>query len=109
MSDAIEVAADIFRVKVEHITKAPKYCGDGIDGSCAGGNCEIVAAVEKIKAYANQQTAELRAEMLEVLQRAAMWLGKMIADEAHMNSVLPKDCERTLDMVETAIRKATEG
>ena len=49
---------------------------------------------------------DLQAEMLQALKRAAPWLGKMIADGGHQNAVLPRDCERTLEMVEAVIRKA---
>jgi hypothetical protein len=45
-------------------------------------------------------------ELLEALKRAAPWLGKMIADGAHKNSVLSRDCEVTLKLVEAAIAKA---
>ena len=55
---------------------------------------------------ANAHLIAAAPELLEALKRAAPWLGKMIADGAHMNSVLPKDCERTLQMIEAAIAKA---
>lgn len=47
---AREIAAQIFGTSVEHITLAPKYCGDGVDGDCARGDCHIVAAVPIIAA-----------------------------------------------------------
>ena len=54
----------------------------------------------------NAQLLALAPEMLEALKRAAPWLGKMIADGAHNNAVLPRDCERTLEMIEAVIAKA---
>jgi hypothetical protein len=45
-------------------------------------------------------------EMLQALRRAAPWLGKMIADGAHQNAVLPNDCVRTLQLVEDVIERA---
>jgi hypothetical protein len=45
-------------------------------------------------------------ELLAALRRAVPWLGKMIADGAHLNSVLPRDCEMALAQAEAAIAKA---
>ena len=53
-------AAEIFRVDVSHILEAPKYCGDGIDGTCLAGECEVVAAVGILRAYAAQARQEER-------------------------------------------------
>jgi len=49
------------------------------------------------------------AQLLTSLKRAAPWLGKLIADDAHLNSVAPGDAIRTLEMVEAAIAKAEGG
>ena len=35
-----------------------------------------------------------------VLECAAMWLGKMIADGGHTNACAPKHCEKTLAEIE---------
>lgn len=48
----------------------------------------------------------LTAELLEALERCVPWLGKMIADGAHMNATLPNDAVRSLEMAEAAISKA---
>jgi len=45
-------------------------------------------------------------EMLEALHRAVPWLGKLIADKGHLQSVLPNDAVRALQMAEAAIIKA---
>ena len=44
--------------------------------------------------------------MLAALKRAAPWLGRLIADGGHLNSVMPGDAVRTLEMVESAIAEA---
>jgi hypothetical protein len=46
---------------------------------------------DKLKADVKQ------AEIL--LKKSAQWLGKMIADEGHLKSVLPNDCVSTLEQV----------
>jgi hypothetical protein len=46
-------------------------------------------------------------ELLAALRRCVPWIGKMIADGAHKNSVLPLDCENALRQAEAAIAKAT--
>ncbi len=48
---------------------------------------------------------EAAPEMLAALQRAAPWLGKLIADGGHLQATLPADAVRTLDMVEAALAK----
>jgi hypothetical protein len=63
MRSVEEWAADIFEVAVEHITLAPKYCGDGIDGACDAKDCAIVGAVKKLRAYAAEQVAALEARL----------------------------------------------
>lgn len=67
-STAEIVAADLFGVAVEHITEAPQYCGDGIDGACLRGECEIVAAVDKLLAFAAQETTVLQTALREAEQ-----------------------------------------
>lgn len=38
------------------------------------------------------------------LKRAIPWLGRMIADGGHLNSILPNDCVGALDQAEAAIK-----
>ena len=45
-------------------------------------------------------------ELLLAVKRAEMWIGKMIADGAHLNSVAPGQCVTTLRMIEAAIAKS---
>ena len=45
-------------------------------------------------------------EMLEALERAAPWLGKLIANDGHLEAVMPNDAIRTLQMVEAALARA---
>ena len=49
---------------------------------------------------------ELEQELLAALKNAERWLGKMIADGGHNNSVAPQHCEQTLRQVSAAINKA---
>jgi len=55
---------------------------------------------------ANARLIAAAPEMLEALEKAVPWLGKMIADGGHLNSVLPRACEIALDQAEAAISKA---
>lgn len=48
-------------------------------------------------------------ELLAALRRVVPWLGKMIADNGHMQAVLPNDAVRSLQMAEAAIEQATAG
>lgn len=41
--------------------------------------------------------------LYQIAKRAEMWLGKMIADEGHKNSVYPEHCVMTLRMLSTAL------
>lgn len=45
-------------------------------------------------------------ELLAACVRALPWLGKMIADKAHLNSVAPNDCVGAMQQLEAAIAKA---
>lgn len=58
------------------------------------------------------QKADLKAyaaapDMLAALQQARKWLGKMIADGGHLNSVAPQHAVRTLEDINAAIASAT--
>lgn len=58
------------------------------------------------------QTAQVMAaapELLEALERVTPWIGKMIADGAHLGTVLPGDCEQALSQARGAIEKAKHG
>jgi hypothetical protein len=44
-------------------------------------------------------------EMLWMLERAEIWLGKMIADEGHLKSVAPKHCTDTLEVIEGILNR----
>lgn len=43
------------------------------------------------------------AEARAALNKAAPWLGRLIADGGHRNCVSPNDAERTLEMVEAVL------
>ena len=45
-------------------------------------------------------------DLLEACEAALPWIGKMIADGAHMNSVAPNACVGAMQRLEAAIRKA---
>jgi hypothetical protein len=68
-------------------------------------------AAQAVVAQQGEEIAHLRginAELLAALERAIPWLGKMIADGAHQNSVAPLDCERALAQAEAIASKARE-
>jgi hypothetical protein len=68
-------------------------------------DAELIASAPDLLAQRDALMAT-NAQLLAALKRAAPWLGKLIADDAHLNSVAPGDAIRTLEMVETAIAKA---
>lgn len=71
----------------------------------------VVGDVDRYESERIPANARLMAaapNMLAALRRAAPWLGKLIADKGHENSVLPNDAVRTLEMVEAAIELATK-
>lgn len=45
-------------------------------------------------------------DLIAALDRLIPWIGKMIADNAHRNSVAPLDCENGLRQAEAALAKA---
>jgi hypothetical protein len=59
------------------------------------------------EAEANCRLIEAATELLAALRRAVPWLGKLIADGAHLNSVAPNDAIGALEQAEAAIAKAT--
>jgi hypothetical protein len=85
------------------------------------GDLEIADAIAKVangvsKRYVFEPEAEANArliskapEMAELLRRAAPWLGKMIADGAHLNCVMPRDCEVTLEQIERLLAEIEGG
>lgn len=44
-------------------------------------------------------------ELVSACKRALPWIGKMIADKAHLNSVLPNDCIGAMEQLEVALTK----
>jgi len=56
---------------------------------------------------ANARLIALSPQMLDSLKRVIPWLGKMIADKAHLNAVAPLDAENALKEAEALIAKAT--
>ena len=46
-------------------------------------------------------------DLLAALKQAEKWLGKMIADGGHLNTVAPRHAVNTLEGVTAAIQKAT--
>ena len=57
----------------------------------------------------NKALRERRDDLVAAVRRAIPWMGKLIADGAHKNSVLPRDAEIALDMLEAALAKAEGG
>jgi hypothetical protein len=66
-----------------------------------------LATVQRGKhdAEANARLMVASPELLAALRRVVPWIGKMIADKAHMNSVAPLDCENALRQAEAVISK----
>lgn len=44
-------------------------------------------------------------ELVAACERALPWIGKMIADKAHLNSVAPNDCVGAMEQLEAALAK----
>lgn len=72
-----------------HVANVMHDCGG--DDSQADSNVRLIASAP---------------ELLAALQRAVPWLGKLIADGGHMNSVAPNDAVGALQQAEAAIAKA---
>ena len=69
---------------------------------------------EALRAGLDQQAAfscvveELRAKDAEIqaaLKNAEKWIGKMIADNAHLQAVSPEHCVKTLEQVSKLINR----
>lgn len=50
--------------------------------------------------------APIEAKALAAVKRATPWLGKMIADKAHLNSVAPNDCVGAMHQCEDVLEHA---
>jgi hypothetical protein len=48
-------------------------------------------------------------DMLRALKRALPWIGKMIANNSHIDSVAPNDCVGAMHMMIAAIKRAEEN
>lgn len=55
---------------------------------------------------ANARLIAAAPDLLEACEATLPWIGKMIADGAHMNSVAPNACVGAMQRLEAAIRKA---
>jgi hypothetical protein len=66
---------------------------------------DLTAIESALVADVTRLTA-VNAEHIVILMRARTWLGKFIADGAHLNAIRPSDCVRTLERIETAIAVA---
>lgn len=44
-------------------------------------------------------------DLVAACKRALPWIGKMIADNGHLNSVLPNDCIGAMEQLEAALAK----
>jgi len=56
---------------------------------------------------ANARLLAASPELLAACKRALPWLGKLIADGAHMNSVAPNDAVGAMEQMQAAIEKAS--
>ena len=52
---AEDAVAAFFGIDVRHIREAPTFCGDGHDGACQRGDCEVVKAVDLLLGYRAQE------------------------------------------------------
>ena len=58
-------------------------------------------------AQANAKLIAAAPELLAALNRALPWLGRLIADGGHLNSVAPNDAIGAMNQAQAAIDKAT--
>lgn len=56
--------------------------------------------------FNNAELIAAAPDMYEALENAEIWLGKFIADCAHLNAVSPRHCELTFKQVLKALAKA---
>ena len=54
--------------------------------------CDEVRGNNEAECLANARLIAASPELLSALERCLPWIGKMIADKAHLNSVAPNDC-----------------
>lgn len=67
----------------------------------------VTPRVDAGERKANRDIMAAAPELLAALNRALPWLGRLIADGGHLNSVAPNDAIGAMNQAQAAIDKAT--
>lgn len=76
-AEAEEAVAEFFGVHVRHIREAPKWCGDGYDGSCLRGECEVVQTVDLLIKFVDAAVAEAVKDYKYTIEQAERIIGDL--------------------------------
>jgi hypothetical protein len=108
---------EVFKMTESKFTPGPWMidggtCDHHILAKRKGKLCNVAEAVYDesnepsiVEIDANERLIEAAPAMFKSLNRLIPWIGRMIADGAHKNTVAPLDCENGLAEAEALIKK----